>query len=59
MVNQYPEVVVHDAPGYEDFKGELILSTFRASGVPVSIVREGGGDVFLIDSCYVYEVESK
>lgn len=49
-------VRIVDAPGFEDFEGELIMTAPRVDGVPMAVVGcdcENGRHVELIESQYV------
>lgn len=53
-------VRIVDAPGFEDFEGELIMTVPRIDGVSVSAVGytlpDGRRDFELVESRYVEEV---
>lgn len=52
-------VLVSNAPGYEDFEGELLMEVPRVDGVPMSVVGfefDGKRDFGLFESIYVEEL---
>lgn len=52
----YEKVAVEDAPGYEDFEGELLMEVMAVSGQLMSVVGcvcEGKKETFVIPSEYI------
>lgn len=59
-MSDYPKVKVSNAPGYEDFEGELIMEAPSADGNMMSVVgwdknNPYGFDVFLSEHVTIIE----
>jgi len=59
--NEYPKVRVVDAPGFEDFEGELIMEVARPDDVMMSIIGVRGATktedmIEIVRSEYVEEI---
>ncbi len=55
----YPRVAVIEAPGYENFEGDLIMEVPRADGLPMSIIGvifEEKKEILAIPSRYVVRI---
>lgn len=52
----YPAVEVINAPGYEDFEGELIMEVPSVTGELMSIVGDENKALHIIPAHYVYTV---